>query len=226
VRIIEVLLNIGSIAGLISIFYQVHSNRKNRPRIAFTFEASWVTPDDENDSQAIYHFQGILKNQSLQPNSIVRLWLTVWDNKKRGSTLRSGHSIHKIEDVSNAKKRKLLGLPLYFSVKEAKKVEIQFPITLYGNQDGDLLRATEKVYPESPIAMPKYNWEFMIEDTSENLFDYYRPQTMSKELQDLWWTLPNYTKKPTKYILHLLKIFKAGIRHRINRLLEAVGFYK
>lgn len=224
--VFDLILNIGSVAGLISIFYQIHNNRKNMPRIAFTFEGSWVTYDERNPDQAVYHFQGIIKNQSLKPNSVVRLWLTVWDNKKRGSTLRTGHSVCGIEEISDADNKLKISLPLYLDVKAAKKVEIQFPLMLSGSRDGELLRAVEKLSPDSELYLPKYTWEFMIEDTAENLFDYYKPQTMSRKLHDLWWTLPNYTKSPIKYTRHVMKIFKETARHKLRRVIENLGFYR
>lgn len=222
----DLLLKVGSLAGLVAIVYQIHNNRRNRPRFIFTFEASVVVNDEKEADQAYYCFTGIIRNQSLNPNGVVRLWLTVWDSKKKGSTLRFGHVVRHIYDVSNTEDRKELSLPLYFQPKEAKRLEIWFQISPKGTQDGKILAKTKLLSDDIPIQMPVHQWEFLIEDTAENMFDYTKSRTVSRELAELWWTLPNYSNKPTKYVKHLGKIVWSFAKHQSSKLVSALGFYK
>lgn len=225
----DLLLKIGSLAGLVGLVYGIHNNRKNRPKFKFTFGASVVNYDKEDKNTAYYCFTGIIRNQSLQPNTIVRLYLTVWDSKKKGATLRFGHVVRHIYDVSNTEDRKELSLPLYFKTKEARRVEIWFPISLSGTQDGKLLKEKGKVIPlpdGGSLSMPKHKWEFQMEDTTENMFDYTSGRTTSRELTDLWWTLPNYSKKPFKYSKQVCKIGWAFAKHYTARAATALGFYR
>ena len=223
------IFKIGSLAGLFGLIYAVHNNRKNRPRFKFTFEASNVNYDEKDKETAYYCFVGIIRNQSLQPNSIVRLYLTVWESKKKGSALRFGHNIKHIYDVSNTKNRTELSLPLYFKPKEAKRVEIWFPISLTGTQDGKLLREIGQTISLSDghvFSFPKHRWEFLIEDTAENMFDYTKAGTMSLDLVNLWWTLPNYRKKRRELVKHICKIGWAFSKYWMAKLSELLGFYK
>lgn len=222
----DVIFKIGSLAGLVAVVYQIHNNRKNRPRIAFTFEGSVVNYDKDDNKRAHYCFTGIFRNQSLKPNSIVRLYLTVWDKKKRQSTPRFGHGVDKVQDISNLKEKKILALPLYLKPKEARKLEIWFPIYLEGTQDRQLLEVTRKFSEESSILLPKHRWEFLIEDTAGNLFDYYKPRLINRKLIDLWWTLPNHSKHPLKYLRHSLKILFTFFGSFISKLIQLLGFYK
>lgn len=225
----DIVLKVGSLAGLAGLVYGIHNNRKNRPRLKFTFEASVVNQDEKDKNTAYYCFTGLLKNQSLQPNSIVRLYLTVWGSKRKGATLRSGHVVKHIFDVSDVEKRQELALPLYLQPKDARRVEIWFPISLTGNQDGKLLheKGQEISLPDgTKLSFPKHKWEFLIEDTAENMFDFTYGGIVSRELSDLWWTLPNYSSKPLKYGKQLLKICWAYIKHFVSRLASSFGFYK
>ncbi len=65
--VLDTVLKIGSIAGLISILYQIQQNRRNRPLFIFTFEGSHseLTGRD-NLIYCNYYFQGILRNASLE----------------------------------------------------------------------------------------------------------------------------------------------------------------
>ncbi len=225
----DLLLKVGSLAGLVGLVYGIHNNRKNRPRFKFTFEASVVNYDKDDKNQAYYCFTGIIRNQSLQPNTIIRLYLTVWGSKKKGATLRFGHAVKHIYDVANTEDRNELSLPLYFQPKDARRVEIWFPISLTGTQDGKLLNEKDKAIslPDgSSLLMPKHKWEFLIEDTAENMFDYTSGRTTSRELTDLWWTLPNYSNKPVKYGKQICKIGWAFTKYYTARLTAALGFYK
>lgn len=220
----DTILKIGSLAGLVSLVYQIHNNWKSRPSFKFTFEASGLEKTGEGKEQrGVYHFQGIFRNASLNPNSIVRLYLTVWDSKRRGSVLRYGHNVQKLEEVNT---KKNLHLPLRFESKEAMRLLIFFEFPIKGTQDERLLSEYEQHdFGNMRIPFPKHRYEFVVEDVSGNRFDY-GSYLMSQDLIDLWWTLPNFSKKPTRYFIHLVKIALAFVRHFLVWLAGLFGFYR
>jgi len=219
--LIDAILKLGSLAGLAGLVYQIHNNRKTRPRFQFTFEASHAEFFDKDKLKFCnYHFRGIFKNSSLTPNSIVRLYLTVWDNKKKGSVLRFGHGIKEIRDT-NTQENKYL--PLRFEPKQAYNLQIVFEFPITGTQDARILSQYEPVGILG--VLPKYHYQFIIEDVNGNYFDY-NSSLVSRELIDLWWTLPNYSNKPVKYIGQLGKIALVLIKNIVRKIVEFFGFYK
>ena len=220
-ELIDAILKLGSLAGLAGLFYQIHNNRKIRPQFQFTFESSYAEFFDKDKLKYCnYHFQGIFKNSSLTPNSIVRLYLTVWNNKKRGSVLRFGHGVKEIKDTNTQEKKYL---PLRFEPKQAFNLQIVFEFPITGTQDAKILSQYEPV--GNLGFLPKYHYQFIIEDVNRNYFDY-NSSFVSKELIDLWWTLPNYSKKPVKYIGQLGKIGLVLVKNIVRKIIEFLGFYK
>ncbi|MFH1720625.1 MAG: hypothetical protein ABH856_03400 [Patescibacteria group bacterium] len=221
-EILDVIFKLGSLAGLAGLIYQIHNNKKLRPQLQFTFEGSHAEFFDRDKLKFCnYHFQGIFKNSSLTPNSIVRLYLTVWDNKKKGSTLRFGHTIKEIKDT-NTQERKYL--PLRFEAKQAFNLQVIFEFPITGTQDGKILTQVERL-GNADLFMPKYQYQFVIEDVNGNYFDY-NSSFVSRELIDLWWTLPNYSKNPVKYIKQLGKIGLIFTKNVVRQIVEFLGFYK
>lgn len=219
--ILEIIFKVGALAGLVGIVYQIHNNRKNRPCLKFIFEGSSATKRSEDKLEyCTYTFKGILVNASLSPNSIIRLYLTVWDNKKKNSILRFGHQLKDLADVNTGR---TVYLPLLLNSKEARRVNINFDFVVTGTQDFELLSAVKKVGDN--IYLPKYQYEFFIEDSNGNLFDY-KSSIISRELIDLWWTLPNYSKKPIKYLKQLAIIFLAVLKSIFAKIRTEIGFYK
>jgi hypothetical protein len=220
----DTLLKIGSLAGLASIVYQIHNNRKFRPSFRFTFEASGAEFFERDGTKFCkYHFPGIFRNASLAPNSIVRLYLTVWGSKKRGSALRYGHSVQEIKEIRTGEKKYL---PLKFEPKQAFNLLVFFEFPIQGTADERLLSEFEEVrLPNATLRVPKHRYEFFIEDVNGNRFDY-RGSSVSGELIDLWWTLPNYSNKPPRYGLQVLKIGWVFCKNYTNRFLEMIGLYK
>lgn len=215
-EILDVIFKLGSLAGLAGLIYQIHNNRKLRPQLRFTFEGSHVEFFDRGKLKFCnYHFQGIFKNSSLTPNSIVRLYLTVWDNKKKGSTLRFGHTIKEIRDTNT---QEIKYLPLRFDAKQAFNLQVIFEFPITGTQD-------EKILTQVDLFLPKYQYQFVIEDVNGNYFDY-NSSFVSRELIDLWWILPNYSKNPIKYIKQLGKIVLVFTKNVVREIVEFFGFYK
>jgi hypothetical protein len=226
-RIMDLVFKVGSLAGLFALIFQIHTNRKNRPRILFTFESSYSSVYTENKMDFCnFHFGGIIRNQSLRPNTAVRLYLTVWANRRRHHVLRFGHTVSALKDAKKANDFTDLNLPLYLKAKEALKVEVTFNFPITGTSDEKIMREVVKISETLELYMPKYRYEFLIEDTAGNLFDFTNAKLVSRELIDLWWTLPNYSKRPARYILEVLRILYKFIAFQISRATTAVGFYK
>lgn len=220
-EIIDTVLKIGSLAGLAGIFYQIHNNRKLRPCFKFVFEGSSASfRDIEKIKYCDYIFQGIFINSSLTPNTIIRLYLTVWENRKRNSTLRFGHTVKEIQDI-NSKKTEYL--PLRFEPKQAYRLSVTFQFSITGTQDASILSQTKKI--SDNFYIPKFEYEFIIEDVNGNYYDY-KSSLVNRELIDLWWILPNYSKKPIRYLYQLLVIGVVFCKNIVRRIIELFGFYK
>jgi len=220
--LIDMTFKLGSLAGLTGLVYQIHNNRKLRPQLHFTFEGSHADFFNRDKLKFCnYHFQGIFKNSSLTPNTIVGLYLTVWDNKKKNSTLRFGHTIKEIKDTNTQERRYL---PLRFEPKQAFNLQVIFEFPITGTQDEKILIQVERL-GTTELFMPKHQYQFVIEDVNGNYFDY-NSSFISRELTDLWWTLPNYSKNPGKYIKQLGKIGLVFLKNLTRGTVEFLGFYK
>ena len=222
-NLFDLLLKIGSISGLIGIFYQIHNNRLNRPSFEFTFESSHAKTYRQDSLEFCdYHFSGIIRNKSLKPNSIVRLYLTVWNSKKKSSVLRFGFSVKEVTNLNTSEK---LYLPLKFSPKEAYRLNVVFNFPLTGTQDEKLFKSLSPVGESGKFYLPKYRYEFLMEDTSKNLYDYSN-SVFNIDIINRWWTLPNFSKKPFLYFQEVIKLILDIIRWKISNLISAIGFYK
>lgn len=222
--IVELILKIGSLAGLIGITYQIHNNRKNRPSFVFTFEASEAKFYKENQHpHCDYYFSGIIRNTSIQPNTLVRLYLTVWENKRKSMVLRFGHAVKQIKECNTNGQ---LHLPLRFRSKEAIRLHIIFKFPMSGTQDRKLMLSLKEVkLGDKVFKLPKYKYEFLMEDVNGNFFDY-GSSVYSKELIDSWWVLPNFSRHPVDYICHLLSVTYKYIVWKVSKFLSLLGFYK
>lgn len=219
---IELILKLGSLAGLVGLIYQIHNSRKLRPQLQFTFEGSHAEFFDRDKLKFCnYHFQGIFKNLSLTPNTIVRLYLTVWENKKKGSTLRFGHGVKELRETYT---QDIKNLPLRFEPKQAYNLKVIFEFPLTGTQDEKIISQLKRL-GETNYFLPKYQYQFIIEDVNGNFFDY-NSSPISKELIDLWWTLSNYSSKPLKYFGQILKIGFVFLKNIYRKLIEGLGFFK
>jgi hypothetical protein len=221
-EILDSIFKLGSLAGLTGLIYQIHNNRKLRPQIRFTFEGSHTEFFDRDKIKLCnYHFQGLFKNSSLTPNSIVRLYLTVWDNKKKGSTLRFGHKIKEIRDTNTQEKKYL---PLRLEAKQSFNLQVIFEFPITGTRDERILAQTERL-GKTDLLTPKYQYQFIIEDVNGNYFDY-NSSFISRELIDLWLTLPNYSKEPARYIRQSGRIGVVFVKNFVRKTVEFLGFYR
>jgi len=224
----QFILQAGSVAGLISLPYTILQFRKRRPQFKFDFRASSGT-FIMKDNLEQYHllFDGYVKNQSLEPNSITNICYAVWGNKSRTKTLSYGGQPVSITMNPNSSKTKL-DLPISFKSKESKHFQVEFDLVLQGSHDKALVEALEKISPESEMYAPKYQYRLTFKDVNENLFDD-QGRIKSQKLIDLWWLLPNTFNKlkegnPLPYIFHMLKILYFYVLFKLRRLISIAGF--
>jgi hypothetical protein len=86
---LEVVLRVGSAAGLISFAYLVAENRRKRSRLRYTHESRWGEAFYRDGLWSLrWIFEGILKNQSPESNAVARVHLVAWGNRGSNDTLR------------------------------------------------------------------------------------------------------------------------------------------
>lgn len=224
----QVILQFGSISGLLTLFYTISQNLKKKPRFKFDFRSSSGTPHVK-DNLEYYRlvFDGYIKNQSIEPNSITNICYAVWGNKARTKTLSYGGQPCSIVQNPNSEKVSL-DLPISFKPREGKHFQIEFDVVLTGTHDKALVSATKPVFPGSNVHLPEYDYQLTFRDVNENLFDD-SGTVRSEKLRDLWWLLPNTFNKlkegnPLPYARHMLKIFWYYILFRIRRGIAFFGF--
>jgi hypothetical protein len=215
------LLDLAAVIAILGLPYLVVSNRRRVPRFSFDFSASnrEFTKRDNLDI-GIFSFSGSVRNQSLDPNSIQRIFLVVWQNKRRKSTLRFGHGATVTQDGSQ------LSEPIRFDGREGKKLDIVFEVPLTGTEDARLARALSPISTGSPYHLPTYQYELAFEDISGNLFDYHGMLRSRKGI-DLRWTIGNTLEKlkggnPAPFLWNLARIYISDgvffVRRTIRRL--------
>jgi hypothetical protein len=220
--LVQLILNAGSIAGLISIFLEVHQSRRNRPSFNFTFEGSRAEIYAQGKlTMCDWHFSGLLRNASLNPNTIARLYLVVWKSGRANATLRFGHSVKEIVDLASNQK---LALPLRVEGRGAVRAEVIFDIPLTGTGDDRLMREQKLVHTgQLQYYVPRHTYEFVFEDAAGNYFDK-SGRLLSRELIDLDWTLPNH--KGWSRTRHYARIAWAWVRWKLAIIRSWVGFYR
>jgi hypothetical protein len=172
-----------------------------------------------------YHFLGIIRNASLQPNTIVRIYLVVWQPGKITQYLRFGHGEKSITDRAT---NEPLMLPLHLEARSAKKVEVVFDVRLTDSKgkvstDGRLSQTMVPIHSHPGYATHKYTFELVFEDAAANYFDQ-SGRLLSLKLVNLNWTLQNY--KGRRRIFHYNKIASAWIEWKLAILRSWFGFYR
>jgi len=226
--IIDATLKFGSISGLVSLIYLVFQSLQKRPRFKLDFQGSSGEHYDNDGVHFFRHsYSGILKNQSLEPNSVTHFYLAVWGNKKKTSTLRFGHGGIKIVDKSDDNEIKL---PIHFSPREAKNLHITFEFPVKGTADERLLQEYNEVKQGTGVYLPKHEYEICTQDISENMFDSNGRQINRDEI-NLRWTLPNTVRelqqgKVFPFIKHSGKIIKSKLFFQSKLLMQGFGLWK
>lgn len=223
-NIIKLILDVGSVAGLLSFFYTISEHRKKRAKFSFDFHGS-ASGNYEKDNLefAKFRWEGTIKNESLTENSIVEVDFIVWANKSRTRCKTNG-MVFTIED-SNSKEK--VSLPINFKPRESKKITLIGDVVLTGSHNNELFKARKSIQPGSPFVIPENEWNLTFKDVSHNLFDE-KGVLRSQKLIDLWWTLPNATKDlnngnifPT--FREYLKIFIVWSGYWIKRFFRFLG---
>lgn len=224
----QIILNIGSVSGFIALIYTVFQSLGRRPKFKFDFSSCNGT--FSNEDKLLYDtitFKGTLKNQSLDPNSISRIILVVWKNRKKNETLRFGYGGVTIKNTANNEEIKL---PIPFAPKEAMALEIICKFAVTGTSDEKILSDFVPIRPRSQLLRHKYEYELAFEDVSENLFDQ-NGELCNREEMDLRWTLPNSTRDIHNgvywpFIKHKFKIAWSRVRFGWKIILQSLGLWK
>ena len=224
----QIILNIGSVSGLIALIYTVFQSLRRRPKFKFDFSSRNGT--FSNEDKLLYDtitFKGTLKNQSLDPNSISRIFLVAWKNREKNETLRNGFGGITIKNTANDEEIKL---PIPFAPKEAMALEIICKFAVTGTSDEKLLSEFVPIRPGSQLLRPKYEYELAFEDVNENLFDQ-NGKLCNREEINLRWTLPNSTRNIHNgvywpFIKHKFKIVWSRVRFRWKIILQSFGLWK
>ncbi len=167
--------------------YLVNDRRKRNPRFSFEFAGTSGQPFNR-DGKAWYRFtfEGSIKNHSIETNTLQRIFLVVWRDKKRTDTRRFGHGSTDIHDTNGTQVKE----PIKFEPKESKKLTIIFESIVEGTSDKEILSVLEPIQPGSQYYLPKYQYELAFEDINGNLFDK-NGYLKNRKTIDLKWTLPN-----------------------------------
>lgn len=222
--LLQVILNIGSVAGLISLFYTISEHRKRRSKFSFDFHGS-ANGNYEKDNLefAKFRWEGIIRNESSAENSIVEIDYVVWANKARTRSKANG-MIFSVEDANTKEK---LAVPLNFKPKESRKITLVADVVLTGSHAMELFKARKSIETGSPFVLPEYSWDLLFTDVNHFMFDE-EGTLRSKKLMDLWWTLPNATRGlnegnfiPT--IKEYIRIFFAWVFYWLARMLRFLG---
>jgi hypothetical protein len=222
----QLILGLGSISGLLTLPYVVIQAAKKRPRLKFDFSGMSGNGLKKNDAIGDYYsfqFMGTIKNRSLIPNSISKIYLIVWaDNEKRNSALRLGFG--GILSDTNGKK---LPLPLELSSMNGKKVQVNFEIPVKGTSDERLLSEVIPVGNSGQFYLPKHKYELCFEDTDENFFDQ-QGRLRNLEEINLRWTLSNTMKDLQggnfiPFLKHTFSIQKSVILFFLKKIKNRLG---
>lgn len=217
--LIQGILNAGAIAGLISIFLEIHQGRRNRPAFAYTFEG-YQTVDFRMAQHPHYcdaRFQGLIRNTSLNPNTIARIFLVVWDDNKLNHPKRLGTGV---KSVLNRATDEPLPLPLRMEARDALSVEIIFDLRLTDSNgkpsyDGQLLLSAADNRPDHVM---------LFEDAAGNYFDQ-AGRMLSRTLMDLYSTLPN-SRTWRQRLDHYNRIASSWVLWKLAIFRSCFGFYK
>ena len=215
----------------LALFYTVFNNLRKRYKLKFNLGWSSGARFYKKDQHtfATWTFSGLLKNQSLDPNSVTRIYLVVWKDRKRNSVLRFGYGGVSVKEGDHP-----VHLPLRLDSREAKNINITFDFIVSGTSDQKIFESANKpiVWVSSrrfedflmnlKFGKKQTGYELAFEDVNENLFDQYgRPR--NREEIDLWWTLPNH--KGIKRFRQLGKIYLGKILFFLKVILRNLGLF-
>ena len=211
-----------SVVSLLGLPYLVVSNRRRVPRFSFDFSSSTREfTNRDNMAWCRFTFSGLVRNQSLDQDSIQRIFLVVWHNKRHKATRRFGFGARILENGVD------LHEPIAFGPREGKKLEISFEVALTGSDDARLATETQPITPGSNLHLPKYEYELAFEDISGNLFDRHGALINRRGL-DLRWTIGNTMESlkggnPLPFFSHWSKIYITDAIFFARRMVRRLG---
>ena len=224
-EISDVVLKVGSISGLVSLAFTIRNQIQRRSKFKFDFR-SHSGSFNTRDNIEFYdiQFDGHIKNQSNEQNSVTAVYYAIWGNRSRTKTLAFG-SDAALGDPNHVDQS--VSLPMLFEAKEGKRVMIRFAVALTGTHVGELVRAQRQVTESSALTLPRHEFKLAFEDVNETLFDD-QGKIKSRKLINLWWTLENtFTAlkrgNPFPYLGHMLQILLAYAGWKIRGFFAALG---
>ncbi len=227
--LIDIILKAGSVSGLVSLVYLIFQSLRRCPRLKLDCIGG-SSETFERDGIQFYRisYSVILRNPSLDPNTVTRLYLAVWENtKKKTSALRFGYGDVTVKVGSTDEQ---IHLPVAFAPKDAKQLKIIFEFPINGTADERLLQENAIAVPGTTLHKPRHEYEICIEDTSGNLFDGQGKQINRDEI-NLRWTLPNKIRELQQgrmwpFIHHSLRLAKSRIRFRLKVTGRSLGLWQ
>ncbi len=227
--IADVIVKVGSVAGLLSLLYLVADNRRRRPKLTFQLESQRAEQCVRNGLNYFeWTFEGLLKNVSPDPNTLARIHLVVWQDRRRNSVLRHGWGGVTVFDRAVNRE---LPLPMSLGPRDAKSVCVRCEAEMIGTRDLELLN-TKVVLPgtDPAVYLPKYVFELCLEDVLENVFDMQGELCDPRE-RDLRWLRPNAVQarddgERFAVLQHDVKIAGARIEFLVRRCARTLGLVR
>lgn len=220
----QIIERIGAITAIITLPYLVLRERRNIQKFSYDFSGS-SGRSHQKDGHEYYKFtfDGTIKNHSLSPNSINKIYMVVWKDHKKQAALRFGYGHYEINDSNG----NALNETMQFEPREVKKLTIVNDSLIEGTSDEKLLGEMIEVIPGSKLLMHKHQYELAFEDSSGKLFDQ-NGKLLNRKLIDLNWTLENTFAqlKDGKYgpfIKHKFNIVKEKLRLRAAKFTRFFG---
>lgn len=215
---------VSAVVVVFTLPYLVIKQKRTLPRFSYDFSGtSGQAYDKDGKKYYKFTFRGDIKNHSLHPNTVSKIYMVVWKDKKKRAALRFGYGHYRITDQDG----RVLKEPLIFAPREAKKLEIVQDSMITGTSDEKLLSEFTKVFPDSNIFLPKHRYQLAFEDPDGNFFDQ-NGKLLSRKLIDLNWTLENTFNKLKEgkywpFIWHKLKIQKEIMLLRWRKFIRWIG---
>lgn len=214
---------IGSVIAIIGIPYLINDRRKYLSRFSFDFEGSSRSIHDKNNQEYCrFEYSGKIKNHSLRKNSLQRIYIVVWANKRKTATLSFGYGGVEVFEDGNK-----ISLPISFSSKESKNLKIFFDFIIEGTHNEKLIKSFKPIQPASRFFLPKYEYELAFEDIDHNLFDQ-EGNIKNRKTIDLKWGLQDFSKDLIEFKFaglgkRLLLIFWSDLKFAIFKIFRCIG---
>jgi len=136
----SVVTDVAAVITVLGLPYLVVSNRRRSPKFSFAFAGgSREFFDRDGMDWCRMRFSGLVRNQSTDPNSIARIHLVVWTDKKKRSTRTFGYIPAEIcENGSQVK------LPISFDPRQGRQLALTYEIVLTGSHEMEIATAQER----------------------------------------------------------------------------------